>query len=53
MVVNYGFAVVEAENESEAIQSVSQMDKRDFDWSDDWSSQDAEVVETIEKGEME
>ena len=34
MVVKYGYAVVEAETESEAIEKAENMSDREFDWSD-------------------
>ena len=34
MVVKYGYAVVEADTESEAIELANDMDDGDFDWSD-------------------
>ena len=42
MVTKYGYAVVEAETESEAIELVENMDDGEFDWSD---SDDAQVVD--------
>lgn len=34
MVVKYGYAVVNAETESEAIEKANNMSDSDFDWSD-------------------
>lgn len=34
MVVKYGYAVVEAETESEALKAARSMQDSDFDWSD-------------------
>lgn len=34
MVVKYGYAVVEADTESEAIELTNNMNDEDFDWSD-------------------
>ena len=34
MVIKYGYAVVEAETESEAIELTHDMEDSDFDWSD-------------------
>ena len=45
MVIKYGFAIVEAENEREAIEIAEDMQDNDFDWSD---FDDAEIVEEIE-----
>ena len=42
MVVKYGYAVVEADTESEAIELTNDMDDGDFDWSD---FDDAQVVD--------
>lgn len=42
MVVKYGYAVVEADTESEAIKLTNDMDDGDFDWSD---FDDSQVVE--------
>ena len=42
MVVKYGYAVVDAETESEAIEKTNNMRDSDFDWSD---FDDAQVVD--------
>lgn len=42
MVVKYGYAVVEAETESEAIEKAENMSDREFDWSD---PDDTQVVD--------
>lgn len=42
MVIKYGYAVVEADTESEAIKLTNNMDDRDFDWSE---FDDAQVVD--------
>lgn len=43
MVVRYGYATVEADTESEALEKTKGMSSHDFDWSD---FGDAQVVET-------
>lgn len=48
MVTNYGYAVVAADNEAKALELVDTMDKSDFDWSDNFTSDDAEVVEELD-----
>lgn len=45
MVVKYGWAIVEAEDEKEALELVEDMQDKDFDWSD---FDDAEVVEEVD-----
>lgn len=51
MVTRYGFAIVEAATDEEAIENVNSMSDGDFDWSK-YSSEDAEVVENLkENGE--
>lgn len=45
MVVKYGYAEVEAENETEALELINDMDDGDFDWSD---FDDGQVVEEID-----
>lgn len=45
MVIKYGFAVVEAENENEALEIIEDMDDRDFDWSD---FDDGQVLEEVD-----
>ena len=42
MVTKYGYAVVEAESEEEALHKVSAMDDSEFDWSD---PDDGQVVD--------
>ena len=42
MVVKYGYAVLEADTESEAIELINDMDDGDFDWSD---FDDAQIVD--------
>ena len=45
MVVKYGYAVVDADNESEALELIDDMDDRDFDWSD---FDDGQVIEEVD-----
>ena len=45
MVVKYGFAVVEADNESEALGLIDDMRDKDFDWSD---FDDGQVIEEVD-----
>ena len=45
MVVKYGFAVVEADSESEALDLIDGMKDNDFDWSD---FDDGQVVEEVD-----
>ena len=45
MVVKYGFAIVEADNESEAQDLIDDMRDEDFDWSD---FDDGQVVEEVD-----
>ena len=45
MVIKYGYAVVEAESESEALECINNMDDRNFDWSE---FDDGQVVEEID-----
>lgn len=45
MVVKYGYAVVEAETESEALELIDDMYDKDFDWSD---FDDGQVVEEVD-----
>lgn len=45
MVVKYGFAEVEAENENEALELIDDMQDKDFDWSD---FDDGQVVEEVD-----
>lgn len=42
MVVKYGYAIVEAETEDEAIEKANNMSDGEFDWSD---PDDAQVVD--------
>ena len=42
MVVKYGYAVIEAETENEAIEKAENMNDREFDWSD---PDDTQVVD--------
>lgn len=44
MVTKYGYAVVEAETEEEAVHKVSKMDDSEFDWSD---PVDGQVLEDV------
>lgn len=44
MVIKYGYAVVEAESESEALKLIDDMDDRYFNWSD---FDEGEVVEEV------
>lgn len=45
MVIKYGYAVVEAKNEAEALELIDDMQDNDFDWSD---FDDGQVVEEID-----
>lgn len=45
MVVKYGYAVVEAETENEALELIDNMRDKDFDWSD---FDDGQVVEEVD-----
>ena len=45
MVVKYGYAIVEAETESEALELIDDMYDKDFDWSD---FDDGQVVEEVD-----
>lgn len=45
MVVKYGYAVVEADSESEVLELVDDMNDKDFDWSD---FDDGQVVEEVD-----
>ena len=49
MVINYGYACVEADSEEEALELVDDMDSRDFDWDDGYSSEDAKIVDSWEE----
>ena len=44
MVIKYGFADVEAENEDEALNLIDDMDDSDFDWTD---FDDGQVIEEV------
>lgn len=46
MVCKYGYAVVDAETEAEAIEKAKNMEDNEYDWSD---SDDAQVVEVVDK----
>ena len=48
MVTAYGYADIKANSEEEALNMVDDMDNSDFDWDNDFSSQDAEIVEEWE-----
>ena len=45
MVVKYGYAVVEADSENEALELIDDMYDKDFDWSD---FGDGEIIEEFE-----
>lgn len=45
MVIKYGYAVVEAENEAEALEKTKGMSDGDFDWSD---FDDEQVIEEVD-----
>lgn len=45
MVVKYGYAIVEAETENEALELIDDMQDKDFDWSDFY---DGQVVEEVD-----
>lgn len=45
MVTKYGYTEVEAENETEALELVDDMDDRDFDW---LVFEDKQVIEEID-----
>ena len=45
MVIKYGYAVIEADDESEALELIEDMDDKDFDWSD---FDDGQVVEEVD-----
>ena len=49
MVCKYGFATVEANSESEALKKVNTMTDSDFDWSKDYSDDDAEIIDNMEE----
>lgn len=42
MVIKYGYAIVEADTDAEAIEKANNMSDKEFDWSD---SDDAQVVD--------
>lgn len=46
MCVKYGWAVVEAKSESDALESAENMKDRDFDWSD---PDDHQIVEELDE----
>ena len=48
MVAKYGYANVEAETEDAALHQVDEMTDEDFDWSTDYSHDDAQVVEELD-----
>ena len=48
MVVKYGYTVIEAENESDAVEQVDSMCDGDFDWSD---FDDAQVIDELDNEE--
>lgn len=45
MVVKYGYAVVDVDNENEALELIGDMEDSDFDWSD---FDDGQVVEEVD-----
>lgn len=45
MVVKYGYTIVEAETENEALELIDDMQDKDFDWSD---FDDGQVVEEVD-----
>ena len=45
MVVKYGYAVVETDSESEALELIDDMEDSDFDWSD---FDDGQVIEEVD-----
>ncbi len=45
MVVKYGFATVEADDENEALDLIDDMSDKDFDWSD---FSDGQVIEEVD-----
>lgn len=45
MVIKYGYAVVEADSESEAVECINNMNDGDFDWS---NFDEGQVVEEID-----
>lgn len=49
MVTAYGYADIEADNEEDALAMVDDMDDSDFDWDNDFSSIDAEIVDEFEE----
>lgn len=48
MVTAYGYADIEADSEEEALDIVDDMDNSDFNWDNDFSSLDAEIVDIID-----
>lgn len=53
MVTKYGYAVVQAENEDEALHLVNDMEDSDFDWSSDYTADDAQIVDELNPSEFE
>ena len=51
MVTQYGYATIEAETEDEALHKVNTMGDGDFDWSSDYTSDDAVVVEELDESQ--
>ena len=49
MVVSYGFADIEADNADEALEAVNSMDESEFVWDNEWSAEDAKIVEEWEE----
>lgn len=48
MVTAYGYADIEADSEEEALDTVDDMDTSDFNWDNDFSSLDAEIVDRVD-----
>lgn len=48
MVTAYGYADIEADSEEEALDMVDDMDTSDFNWDNDFSSFDAEIVDRVD-----
>ena len=53
MVTKYGYAVVQAENEDDALHLVNDMEDSDFDWSSDYTADDAQIVDELVPSECE
>ena len=53
MVTAYGYANIEADSEDEALEAVNSMDDGEFVWDNNWSSDDAEIVEEWNEDEDE